>query len=98
MTTNISGKSAQALRDVLAIGMLNISENARMAQAKKRIAKYQAEATAFHRTMNGPDCDIAFRVQTDVARLRDAVDSEIKSRCHLNFVDKPLLFLERVTD
>jgi hypothetical protein len=92
------GKSDIALRDLLAIGALNISENARMARAKERIASYQADAEAFHRAIDGIGSDLPFLVQTAVARLRDAVDREVAHRASRKIDDEPTRFLERITD
>src|SRR5258708_31622021 len=96
--TESPGRSDLALRDVLAIGALNISENTRMARAKERIASYQTEAEAFHRAIDGVGSDLSFLVQTDVARLRDAVDREIAHRARSKMDDVPTRFLERITD
>jgi hypothetical protein len=92
------GRSDLALRDLLAIGALNISKSARMARAKERIASYQAAAEEFHRTMDGVGSDLSFLVQTDVARLRDAVDREIAHRAQRKMDDEPTRFLETITD
>jgi len=92
------GKSDIALRDLLAIGALNISENARMARAKELIASYQADAEAFHRAIDGIGSDLPFLVQTAVARLRDAVDREVAHRASRKIDDEPTRFLERITD
>jgi|HubBroStandDraft_1064217.scaffolds.fasta_scaffold964214_1 hypothetical protein len=92
------GRSDLALRDLLAIGALNISENARMARAKESIASYQADAEAFHRAIDGVGSDLPFLVQTDVARLRDAVDREVAHRASRKIDDEPTRFLERITD
>jgi predicted metal-dependent hydrolase len=90
--------SALALRDLLAIGALNISKNARLAQAKKGIANYQAAAEEFHRRMDGVSSDLLSLVQRAVARLRDAVDREIAHRAQRKMDDEPTQFLETITD
>src|ERR1700691_4519094 len=91
-------QSVQALQDVLAIGELPIPERARLIQVRDRIAQYRAEAAAFHRSMDAADSDLSFLVQTDLARLRDAVDREIEQRGRIEIDGQPTRFLERVTD
>ena len=92
------GRSDLALRDLLAIGALNTSKNARIALAKGHIARYQADAEEYHLAMDGVCSDLLFLVQMDVARLRDAVDAEIAHRAQRKMDDEPTRFLETITD
>ncbi len=88
------GKSAKALRELLAIGVLPISEEARIAKAKECIANYRAKSEAFH----GADSDIRARVQTDIVILQAAVDCEIAHRASCRMDDAATQFLEPITD
>ena len=87
-------KSAEVLRDILAIADLKKPEGVRLAESKRRIARYRAEANAFY---EGED-DIEFRVQSALGTLRDAVFREIARRGELGLDERKAQFLEPVLD
>lgn len=91
-------KTTEALRDILLIGALNEPQPRREERAKKRIAQFCVDSTAFYESFYGRDRDNAERVRSDKGKLRDCVDREIALRSRLRWDDEPTRFLEPVSD
>jgi len=87
-------KSAEVLRDILTIASLKRPEGERLAEAKKRISRYQGEAKSFY---EGSE-DVPFHVRSALGTLRDTVAGEIARRGQLQLDDQAAHFLEPVLD
>ncbi|MGA2708800.1 MAG: DUF2934 domain-containing protein [Steroidobacteraceae bacterium] len=89
-------RAEQALHEIVSIGIDEQPEEVLMLKAQALIEKYKADCTAHHRR-SAPAEDLLLRVQSDLTKLRDAVDREIDRRVDEDLTDTVCDLLEHLS-
>jgi hypothetical protein len=90
-------RAEQALHEILSIGIDEEPEEVLMLKARALVEKFKADCTAYHRRSTSAE-DALLRVQSDLAKLRDAVDREIDRRVDEDLTDTVCDLLEHLSD
>jgi hypothetical protein len=90
-------RAEQALHEIVSIGIDEQPEEVLMLKAQALIEKYKADCTAHHRLSASAD-DLLLRVESDLTKLRDAVDREIDRRVDEDLTDTVCDLLEHLSN